>query len=290
MKTQPQEFPKELRHDPEYRADALVFDALQRTDLPGTAVYYPNHELDDIPAYFAVWARGIARWVMIAVDGEYRPVGRDWERLTERGWREASSPMQQTIDAAACVQRDVQKRTGFAPFMVRALVFVDTDQSPDIEAAGQRCRVYPIWGTHCLGDDLERVADREDVHAPPEDYHIRKEVPPIFKPVDRDELAAAFFGNPDLDSGRGRRASNPPGNAAERVRFHPGVSRGARGTAHPCPPTGSGRNPRAVARTWAKTAGQPAHALVEAKPHILTSRGAQKLRTGLLSPLRSHQP
>jgi len=55
-----------------------------------------------------------------------------------------------------------------------------------------------IWGTHCLGDDLERVADREDVHAPPEDYHIRKEVPPMFKPVDRDELAA-FFGNVDLE-------------------------------------------------------------------------------------------
>ena len=198
MKTQPQVFPKELRHDPEYRADAMVFDALQRSDLPGTAVYYPNHELDDIPAYFAVWARGIARWVMIAVDGEYRPVGRDWERFTERGWREVSSPMQQTIDAAAHVQGDIQQRTGFSPFMVRATVFVDTEQTSEIEEVGQRCRVYPIWGTHCLGDDLERVADREDVHAPPEDYHIRKEVPPMFKPVDRDELAACF-GNPDFE-------------------------------------------------------------------------------------------
>ena len=63
---------------------------------------------------------------------------------------------------------------------------------------GQRCQVYPIWGTHCLGDDLERAAERAGVRNPPEDYHIRKEVPPSFKPVDRDELSE-FFGNPGLE-------------------------------------------------------------------------------------------
>ena len=199
MKTQPQEFPTELRHNPKYRADAMVFDALKNSDLPGTAVYYPNHELDGIPACFGVWGKGVARWVMVAVDGDYRPVGREWERRNERGWREADSPMQQTIDAAACVQRDVQERTKFSPFMVRALVFVNTEQTPEIEEVGERCHVYPIWGTDCLGDDLERAAERAGVHNPPENYHIRKEVPPIFKPVDRDELAAVF-GNPDLDS------------------------------------------------------------------------------------------
>ena len=198
MKTQPPEFPKELRHNPKYRADEMVFDALKGSDLPGIAVYYPNHDLDDIPSCFGVWGREVARWAIFAVDGEYRPVGRDWEKRTERGWREVDSPMQQTMDAAVFVQGDVQARNGFAPFMVRVLVFVDTEQTPKIEEVGQRCHVYPIWGTLCLGDDLEQAAERAGVRNPPEDYHIRKEVPPRFKPVDRDELSE-FFGTRGLE-------------------------------------------------------------------------------------------
>ena len=190
MKTQPTEFPTEFRNDSDHRALAMVFDALRSSKLAGTAAYYAGIEEDDIPPCVGVWGRGLARWVIVAVDGEHRPVGKDWHRHTEHGWHGEISPMQQAINAADHVQKDIQKRTEFSPFVVRVLVFVDMARSEAIEEVGRRCRVYPVWDVHHLDEDLELIAEQADVHHPPEDYQIRKEVPPTLDFVDRSQLAA----------------------------------------------------------------------------------------------------
>ena len=114
MKTQPTEFPTEFRNDSDHGAIAMVFDALRSSKLAGTAAYYADIGEDDIPPCVAVWGRGLARWVIVAIDGEHRPVGKGWHRHTEHGWQEEISPMQQVIDAADHVQKDIQERTDSA--------------------------------------------------------------------------------------------------------------------------------------------------------------------------------
>ena len=203
MKTQPTEFPTEFRNDSDHRALAMVFDALKKWDLVGTAAYYAGIKEDDIPPCIAVWGQEVARWVIVAVDGEHRPVGRDWQRRTERGWREEISPMQQAIDAAAYVQRDVQSRSGFSPWVIRVVVFVDMARSEAIEEVGKLCLVYPVWDMHRLGEELEQIADRVNVLHPPEDYQICNEVPPTSGSVDRSELAALLGDvSPDEETAR----------------------------------------------------------------------------------------
>ena len=185
MKIRANEFLTELRNDSKNRALSMVCDALKDWYLVGTAAYYAGIKEGNIPPCVAVWGQEVARWVIVAVDGEYQPVGRDWQRRTERGWQEEISPMKQAIDAATHVQKDIQERSGFSPWVIRVVVFVDMARSEAIDEVGKICHVYPVWDVHRLDEELEQIAHRSDVRHPPEEYQIRNEAPPASGSVDQ---------------------------------------------------------------------------------------------------------
>ena len=175
MQTQPEEFPNELRNNPQHRANVLVFDALKTSDLEGWAAYYAGTHGGAGSPCIGVWAQGLARFAIMGID---RVDGGRWSVLTDQGWQTEDSPLQRAIDAANDVQRDICHQSGFSPYLVWVVVFVDMEYDPAVAELATRCCVHTLWDTHHIGDELEHVTAEVEVRHPPMDYQIRNELPP----------------------------------------------------------------------------------------------------------------
>ena len=175
MNIQPQ-FPPHRRQDPRRRAEAIVYDQLARSGLPGHALY----ELKPLPEApeldFAVWLQDRGRFGAQVKGGPYSVDKSVWTLRTSQGIQHVPCPLTQTWDAAIAVRDAVDRVLGFKVFIIPVLLLTDTPPDPFIKEWAAQRKVKVLFGADDLVDRLLELADRMDIKHPPAAYHIQNEV------------------------------------------------------------------------------------------------------------------
>ena len=148
MEIQPA-FPPHRRQDPRRCAEAIVYDQLARSGLPGHALY----ELKALPEApeldFFAWFEDRARFGAQVNGTEYAPC-----------------PLTHTWDAAIAVRDVVYRALGFKIFIIPVLLLPDTPPNQAIEKWATQRRVKVLFGADDLVDRLLELADRMDIKHP----------------------------------------------------------------------------------------------------------------------------
>ena len=175
MKIQPA-FPPHRRQDPRRRAEAIVYDQLAASGLPGHALY----ELKPLPEApeldFAVWLQDRARFGAQVKGGPYSVDKSVWTLRTSQGIEHVPCPLTQTWDAAIAVRDAVDRVLGFKVFIIPVLLLTDTPPDPSIEEWAAQRKVKVLFGADNLVDRLLALADGTGVTYPPTADHILNEV------------------------------------------------------------------------------------------------------------------
>ena len=175
MKIQPA-FPPHRRQDPRRRAEAIVYDQLAASGLPGHALY----ELKPLPEApeldFAVWLQDRARFGAQVKGGPYSVDKSVWTLRTSQGIEHVPCPLTQTWDAAIAVRDAVDRVLGFKIFIIPVLLLTDTPPDPSIEEWAAQRKVKVLFGADNLVDRLLELADGTGVTYPPTADHILNEV------------------------------------------------------------------------------------------------------------------
>ena len=175
MKIQPA-FPPHRRQDPRRRAEAIVYDQLAGSGLPGHALY----ELKPLPEApeldFAVWLQDRARFGAQVKGGPYSVDKSVWTLRTSQGIEHVPCPLTQTWDAAIAVRDAVDRVLGFKVFIIPVLLLTDTPPDPSIEEWAAQRKVKVLFGADNLVDRLLALADGTGVTYPPTADHILNEV------------------------------------------------------------------------------------------------------------------
>ena len=176
MQTHPKEFPPDRRNDPKRRAEARIFDALQRSGLPGF-VYYEwqrdrrSSQLDD-----GLWLIGVGRFGLQAKGGQYLLENGQWYLRTGNRLEMKESPLRKTFDATMSLHDEIFDTLGYEAFFIAVLVFPDMEPDQAIVAEAKRSNVHVIWGVDGLVDRLREIADVTGVYYPPNEEDIAREV------------------------------------------------------------------------------------------------------------------
>ena len=169
-------FPPHRRQDPRRRAEAIVYDQLAASGLPGHALY----ELKPLPEApeldLAVWLQDRGRFGIQVKGGPYSVDKSVWTLRTSHGIEHVSCPLTQTWDAAIAVRDVVNRVLGFKTFIIPVLLLTDTPPDPSIKEWAWRRRVKVLFGADDLVDRLLELADRTGVKHPPTADHILNEV------------------------------------------------------------------------------------------------------------------
>ena len=185
MEIQPA-FPPHRRQDPRRRAEAIVYDQLARSGLPGHALY----ELKALPEApeldFFAWFEDRARFGAQVKGGTYSVNRTVWTLQTVNRTEYVPCPLTHTWDAAIAVRDAVYRALGFKIFIIPVLgmcrcslaetwdvLLTDTPPDPSIEKWAAQRRVKVLFGADDLVDRLLELADRMDIKHPPAAYHIQ---------------------------------------------------------------------------------------------------------------------
>ena len=103
METHPEMVPPDRRTDPKRRAEARVFDEIQRSRLPGFAHYEWQRDPRSPQLDFAVWLPEVGRFGLQVKGGHYSLQRGKWYLRTGSGSEEKDSPLQKTWDATMSI-------------------------------------------------------------------------------------------------------------------------------------------------------------------------------------------
>ena len=166
MEIQPA-FPPHRRQDPRRRAEAIVYDQLARSGLPGHALY----ELKALPEApeldFFAWFEDRARFGAQVKGGTYSVNRTVWTLQTVNRTEYVPCPLTHTWDAAIAVRDAVYRALGFKIFIIPVLLLPDTPPNQAIEKWATQRRVKVLFGADDLVDRLLELADRMDIKHPP---------------------------------------------------------------------------------------------------------------------------
>ena len=169
-------FPPHRRQDPRRRAEAIVYDQLAGSSLPGHALY----ELRPLPEApeldLAVWLQDRGRFGIQVKGGPYSVDKSVWTLETVNGTEYVPCPLTQTWDAAIAVRDAVDRVLGFKVFIIPVLLLTDTPPDPSIEGWAAQRKVKVLFGADNLVDRLLALADGTGVTYPPTAGHILNEV------------------------------------------------------------------------------------------------------------------
>ena len=176
MQTHPEEFPPDRRNDPKRRAEARIFDALQRSGLPGFVHYEwqrdrRSSQLDD-----DLWTTYVGRFGLQVKGGQYQLQNGQWYLRTANGLEMKESPLRKTFDATMSLHDEISDTLGYEAFFIAVLVFPDMEPDQAIAAIAERSNVHVIWGVDGLVDRLREIADVTGVYYPPNEEDIAREV------------------------------------------------------------------------------------------------------------------
>ena len=165
MEIQPT-FPPHRRQDPRRCAEAIVYDQLARSGLPGHALY----ELKALPEApeldFFAWFEDRARFGAQVKGGTYSVNRTVWTLQTVNRTEYVPCPLTHTWDAAIAVRDAVYRALGFKIFIIPVLLLPDTPPNQAIEKWATQRRVKVLFGADDLVDRLLELADRMDIKHP----------------------------------------------------------------------------------------------------------------------------
>ena len=175
MKIYP-EFPRHRHRDPRHRSEALVYDLLAQSDIPGQALYEQKATPEAPELDFAIWVQDRARIGLQVKGGRYSVNGTAWSLQTIHGVEQVDCPLPQAWDAAIAVRDAIHRELGFKVFIIPVMVFTDTPRDPVIEDLAWRHKVKVLFGTEDLVGRLLALADQTEINYPPTADHIMNEV------------------------------------------------------------------------------------------------------------------
>ena len=176
MQMHPIEFPAERRQDPMRRAEARVFDEIQRCNLPGFAYYEWQRDHNSPQLDFALWLPDIGRFGLEVKGGPYSLKKGKWFLETGGGPQEKKCLLGKTWNATMSLHDELVDLLEHKAFCIAVLVFPDMEPDQAIVAKAKRTNVHVLWGTDDLMERLREIADARRVYNPPGVEDIRKEV------------------------------------------------------------------------------------------------------------------
>ena len=178
IEMRPEYFPELHRQDPMRRAEARVFDAIQKMQLDGRGIFECRFRTGGTQLDYAFWGDGLGRFAK-QVKGGQNEVDDDgrWYLHTADGDRKGiPSPLDQTTRGRIDMHNGLEKATGYYCFVAGVLIFPDMERNEDIEQfALRKDLVHTIWGVDHLQEDLERVARDVGFKRPPTPAHSDRE-------------------------------------------------------------------------------------------------------------------
>ncbi len=176
METYPEMFPPERRDDPKRRAEARIFDEIQRSPLPGFAYYEWQRDRRSPQLDFAVWLPEVGRFGLQVKGGQYLLQKGKWYLVTRDGSEKKKPPVRTTWNATMSLHDDIVDNLGHEAYFIAVLVFPDMEPDQAIAAEVQRSNVHVIWGVDGLVDRLREIAVETEVYNPPDEEDIEREV------------------------------------------------------------------------------------------------------------------
>ena len=140
-------FPTCREATPTRRAEKLIYEALEASDLDGLALYEVK-PLSSAPQLdFAVWLLDVGTFGIQTKRGRYIIIDGEWYLVTDRGRIRKESPIPGTWDAAMAIHDWVQEQLRHKTFVIPVLVLTDMEPDAEIEALAAARNVVVHWGS-----------------------------------------------------------------------------------------------------------------------------------------------
>lgn len=154
-------FPDHRLHDPKRQAELAVYRDLEASVIPGVALYGARPGATGVEMDFALWLESIARFVLEVKGGQYCVDGGGWFLESPGGAMPKNSPLMQAWDNAMALRNFLCERLGrrHKPFVIAAVVFLDMEPDPDIEALADGGQTHVLWDAGDAGDVAGRLAN-----------------------------------------------------------------------------------------------------------------------------------
>ena len=162
-------FPTCRAETPTRRAEKLIYEALEASDLDGLALYEVK-PLSSAPELdFAVWLQDVGTFGLYVKGGRYIiSTSGEWYLVTDRGRLRKASPIPGTWDAAMAIHDLVQEQLLHKCYVIPVLVLPDMEPNPDIEALAAAHHVRVHWGSpDNLVEHLVEMAEAAEVYIRP---------------------------------------------------------------------------------------------------------------------------
>ena len=139
-------FPTCREATPTRRAEKLIYETLEASELDGLALYEVK-PLSSAPQLdFAVWLLDIGTFGIQGKGGRYIIIDGEWYQVTDRGRIRKESPIPGTWDAAMAIHDVVQEHLRHKTFVIPVLVLTDMEPDAEIEALAAARNVAVHWG------------------------------------------------------------------------------------------------------------------------------------------------
>ena len=169
-------FPTCRAETPTRRAEKLIYQALEASDLDGLALYEVK-PLSSAPQLdFAVWILDVGTFGLYVKGGRYIIIDGEWYLVTDRGRLRKASPIPATWDAAMAIHDLVQEQLRHKCYVIPVLVLVDMEPDAEIEALASASNVAVHWGSpDTLVEHLVDLAAERQVYVRPTSAGIAAE-------------------------------------------------------------------------------------------------------------------
>ena len=158
------------------RAEKLIYEALEASDLDGLALYEVK-PLDSAPQLdFAVWLLDIGTFGLDVKGGRYIIIDGEWYLVTDRGRLRQESLIPGAWDAAMAIHDVIQEQLRHKTFVIAVLVMPDMERDEEIEALAKAHNVAVHWGSpDTLVEHLVELAAERQVYVRPTSAGIAAE-------------------------------------------------------------------------------------------------------------------
>ena len=169
-------FPTCREATPTRRAEKLIYETLEASELDGLALYEVK-PLSSAPQLdFAVWILDVGTFGIQTKGGRYIMIDGEWRLVTDRGQIRKESPIPGTWDAAMAIHDLVQEQLRHKTFVIPVLVLTDMEPDAEIEALAAARNVAVHWGSpDNLVEHLVELAAERKVYVRPTSAGIAAE-------------------------------------------------------------------------------------------------------------------
>ena len=169
-------FPTCREATPTRRAEKLIYETLEASELDGLALYEVK-PLSSAPQLdFAVWILDVGTFGIQTKGGRYIMIDGEWHLVTDRGRIRKESPIPGTWDAAMAIHDWVQEQLRHKTFVIPVLVLTDMEPDAEIEALAAARNVAVHWGSpDNLVEHLVELAAERKVYVRPTSAGIAAE-------------------------------------------------------------------------------------------------------------------